>query len=295
MKFRQIYQVLKKLPGAAIGSPGSASIDVATLPERLRGIECVRTWQEPRHGDASASNAQSANPLREYFDGVVTGPGIWKWLHYFEVYDRHLAKFRGGPVTVVEIGVFSGGSMPMWRKYFGDQCQIHGVDIQPDCKSYENEHTKIHIGDQADRGFWKRFREDVGGIDVLIDDGGHTPEQQMVTLEETLPFMKPGGVFICEDVHGFRNPFANYVGSLSCGLNAFISDGDDRILGARATPFQKAIHSIHMYPYMAVIEKHNHPPETFKAPKHGTEWQPFYAATSRGAVAEIPLESQVVE
>ena len=110
-----------------------------------------------------------------------------KWLHYFDLYHRHLQKFIDRPVTVVEVGVYSGGSMPMWRHYFGEHCRVHGVDIQEECKMYEDAHTTIHIGDQADRAFWKRFRESVPAVDVLIDDGGHQPEQQMVTLEEMLP------------------------------------------------------------------------------------------------------------
>jgi hypothetical protein len=47
--------------------------------------------------------------------------------------------------------------------------------------------TSIHIGDQGDREFWRAFRERVPPVDVLIDDGGHQPEQQIVTLEEMLP------------------------------------------------------------------------------------------------------------
>jgi len=67
------------------------------------------------------------------------------------------------------------------------------------------------IGDQADRRFWKRFKQEHPRIDVLIDDGGHEPEQQLVTLEEMLPHLRPGGVYICEDVHGERNRFNAYV------------------------------------------------------------------------------------
>lgn len=98
--------------------------------------------------DKSVSREGTAsNPLRVYFDSIKEGPGVWKWVHYFEPYHRHLSKFVGHPVTVVEIGVYSGGSMPMWRNYFGTGCHIHGVDIQPECKLYEDAHTSIHIGE----------------------------------------------------------------------------------------------------------------------------------------------------
>ena len=45
---------------------------------------------------------------------------IYKWAPYFEIYQRHLAPFRGKPVKVVEIGVYKGGTLPMWKSYFGD-------------------------------------------------------------------------------------------------------------------------------------------------------------------------------
>jgi hypothetical protein len=56
-------------------------------------------------------------------------------------------------VHILEIGVFGGGSLEMWRNYFAPKCHVYGVDIEPACKSYEQERTKIFIGDQADPGF----------------------------------------------------------------------------------------------------------------------------------------------
>ena len=65
---------------------------------------------------------------------------------------------------------------------------------------------KIHvlIGDQADRTFWRRMiaHGTLPPLDIVIDDGGHTPDQQRVTLEELLPHIRPGGVYVCEDIHG---------------------------------------------------------------------------------------------
>lgn len=197
-----------------------------------------------------------------------------EWLHYFELYHRHLHKFIGRSVTVVEVGVYSGGSMPMWRHYLGKDCRVHGVDIQEECRVYENSHTTIHIGDQADRAFWKRFRESVPDVDVLIDDGGHQPQQQMVTLEEMLPHLRPGGVYICEDVQGSGSRFAAFAHSLANERNAFAGTSQQE-LDSTPTPFQAAVHSVHLYPYVVVIEKRDSPLKRFAAPKHGTKWQPF--------------------
>ena len=221
----------------------------------------------------------SSGRLRAYFDSHRRGNGIYKWNHYFEMYERHLAKFANGDATICEIGVYSGGSLEMWRNYFGARCRVYGVDIEPACKNYENSDVKILIGDQADRVFWKRFREKVPSLDVVIDDGGHAPRQQIITLEETLPHLNPGGVYICEDVHGIPNHFARYVNGLALNLNADRdfqpNEDNDRAITVTASPFQSAIRSVNLYPFAVVIERNEAPVSELVAPKRGTSWQPF--------------------
>jgi hypothetical protein len=254
---------------------------LAGLSVLVRGADVARQWEansnshQPLESCAAVGGQdESPNPLRTYFDAIKEGPGVWKWLHYFELYHRHLQKFVGRPVTVVEVGVYSGGSMLMWRHYFGHDCRVHGVDIQEECKVYEGSHTTIHIGDQADRAFWKRFRESVPAVDVLIDDGGHQPEQQMVTLEEMLHHLRPGGVYICEDLYGIGSQFAKFAHSLADQLNARAPVAQQE-LASTPTPFQAAVNSVHLYPFVVVIEKRVSTLKSFSAPKHGTIWQPF--------------------
>jgi hypothetical protein len=91
-------------------------------------------------------------------------------------------------------------------------------------------------------------------VDVLIDDGGYTLEQQRTTLEEMLPHLQPSGIYICEDMHGRFSHFAWFVAGLVHELNQL------RILpvnefASSVSPFQAAIHSIHFYPYLVAIEK----------------------------------------
>ena len=153
------------------------------------------------------------NALRSYFEAHHEGRGIYKGRHYFDVYVRHLAQFVGRKVVVVEVGVYSGGSLEMWKHYFGENATIHGVDIQEACRVYDGDGVPIHIGDQGDREFWKQFKEDVPFIDVLIDDGGHEANQMRVTFEELFPVMRPGGVYICEDI--VSNAFLAYLSGLA--------------------------------------------------------------------------------
>jgi hypothetical protein len=220
------------------------------------------------------------NPLRAFFNSRKEGPGIWKWDHYFDVYDRHFGRFRGQVVRVLEIGIYSGGSLEMWRDYFGPRCEVYGVDIEPGCKAYETDSIKVFIGNQGDRNFWKRFKNEVADVDIVIDDGSHLPEQQITTFEELFPYLQPGGVFLCEDVCGTLNTFASYLYGFAHHLNAseIIQDlnNEQRHLVSRTTPLQSAVRSIHFYPWVAVVEKTDVPTREFVAPKHGTQWQPFF-------------------
>ena len=162
----------------------------------------------------------------------------------------------------------------MWKHYFGPKCTVYGVDREVACKVYEDDRTKIFAGDQEDRTFWRQFKEQVPVVDIVIDDGSHLPEQQVVTLQEMLPHLSAGGVYICEDVHTISNRFAAYVYGLGDQLNAFnlVSQGT---LDCRPTRFQNAIHSIHLYPYVIIIERTARPAGRFVCERHGTEWQPF--------------------
>jgi hypothetical protein len=208
------------------------------------------------------------NDLEEYFDRHVTGLGIWKWRHYFEIYDRHLSKFRGANVHLLEVGVYSGGSLGMWRSYLGENAHVYGVDIEPACRAYEDEGIRVLIGDQSDRNFWQRFKREVPLLDVVIDDGGHKAFQQIATLESLLPHLQPGGVYICEDIGGFSSRFLSYLDGLARNLYL----GDDRL---EANELQRLVDSLHSYPYVSVIERRVATLDHFESPRHGTEWARF--------------------
>lgn len=246
------------------------------LPHVRRAFQYVRLRESeyaPRSLPVAEPSVASVNPLRAFFESRETGRGIWKWNHYFDVYHRHFAKFVGKEVHVLEIGVYSGGSLEMWKHYFGPGCRVYGVDIEEACKCYEDESTRILIGDQGNRDFWRVFREQVPELDILIDDGGHRMEQQIVTLEEMLPHLRAGGVYLCEDVSGEYNGFSGYMQGLVHCLNAFEAKGPERSVDA--STFQAWIQSIHFYPFATVIEKSDRPVRRFTNPRRGTEWQPF--------------------
>jgi len=263
---------------AALSQPKLTAINVVTLPFQTRGrrFSIEPTFSNPEQ--KSKPRFHDANPLKRYFLEHHEGPGIWKWMHYFDIYQKHFSKFVGREVHVVEIGIYSGGSLPMWRQYFGDHSHIYGVDIEEACRSYESDRIKVMIGDQADRSFWAEFKKAVPIIDIVIDDGGHLAEQQLVTMEELLPHLSPGGVYLCEDITTVNNRFAAYLQGLSNNLNSAswcsLDDGTPGIASV-TSPFQNAIGSIHFYPFVAVIEKNEQTVSKLISPKQGTVWQPF--------------------
>lgn len=241
--------------------------------DRRRGY---RFGKNAKFQTGAASESRPPNRLEQYFDNHVEGPGLFKWRHYFEVYDRHFASFVGKEVTVLEIGVYSGGSLDLWRHYFGPGCHVHGVDIDDGCRTYESDWVKISIGDQADPLFWSEILADRPSIDIIIDDGGHLSHQQITTLEALLPHINPGGVYVCEDVHGVGNEFHHYISGLARNLNAW-NLSDPSVLRAAPSEFQRMIGSIHLYPFLVVIERSAHPRDELVAPRHGTEWRPPHA------------------
>ncbi len=203
-----------------------------------------------------------ADPLTEYFHN---NPGrlIDKWQHYFEIYHRHFERFRGKSPLVVEIGVFHGGSLQMWRNYFGPGARIVGIDTNPACRQFEDDATTILIGDQADRGFLAQVRERFPRVDILIDDGGHTMVQQITTFEELYPHVQPHGVYLCEDLHtsympddyggGLRREgtFVEFSKTLIDRLHAWVTTKPGHELDRIAyTTF-----ALHFYESVLVVEK----------------------------------------
>lgn len=187
---------------------------------------------------------------------------IHKWMHYFEIYERHLSKFRDQKVSVIEFGVFQGGSLQMWKYYFGTDAQIFGFDINPQCKNFEEENITIVIGDQENRTSLRQLTRIQPEFDIIIDDGGHTMNQQRITFEEMWECLKEGGIYICEDLHtsywpeyggGYKNPisFIEYTKNLIDMLNAWHSSDPNLSVNS----YTNSIFSIHYYDSVIVIEK----------------------------------------
>ena len=187
---------------------------------------------------------------------------IHKWNHYFDIYERHFNKFRNKELVILEIGVSYGGSLQMWKEYFGGKAKIFGIDINPKCKELEEENIKIFIGSQSDRKFLRKVKKSIPKIDILIDDGGHTMKQQIVSYEELFSHIKDDGTYLCEDLHtsywlkwggGHKRTgtFIEYSKNFIDYLNAFHSEQKN----LKVNSFTKSVDSIHYYDSIIVIEK----------------------------------------
>ncbi len=257
-----------------ISSPKEFLISISKGSIIRMGYKFAKTTAHTNLAENPVSRETPSNPLLHYFNNHKEGKGIWKWEHYFEIYHNHFKKFIGKEVHLVEVGVFSGGSIEMWKEYFGDKCYVYGVDIEPACKNYESERVKIFIGDQSSKDFWQRFKQGVPKIDIFIDDGGHLAYQQIPTIEEMLSHISPGGIYLCEDIHQSTNDFAYYINGLQHGLNEWRFKSQNP-LTLHTSEIQRSIKGIYNYPFVVVIEKNEFKNAELKAPKMGTSWETF--------------------
>jgi len=120
---------------------------------------------------------------------------------YFETYDHLFGSYRDREIIFVEIGVLGGGSLFMWRDFFGPKARIIGIELDPRAKKWEEHGFEIFIGSQSDENFWHNFIAEVGPVDIILDDGGHTYEQQIITTECLIDNINDGGILVVEDTH----------------------------------------------------------------------------------------------
>lgn len=122
-------------------------------------------------------------------------------LSYLDVYDKYLSDIRNDHVNILEIGVRDGCSHRMWREYFQNGT-IFGIDIDPRCKQSQSDRIRVLIGSQSDPNITSQAVEMAGGqFDVILDDGSHVNSLTIASFNLLYPSLKPGGLYIIEDLH----------------------------------------------------------------------------------------------
>ena len=190
-----------------------------------------------------------------------TNPPIYKWTHYFPIYERHFSRHRDRSLTFLEIGVAWGGSARMWSRYFGPMTKIIGIDIDPKCKEQEHNNISIRIGDQSDTHFLQSIIDEFGVPDIVLDDGSHQQNHVNSTFEFLYPKMDKNSVYMIEDLHtaywpewqgGLTNPntFINKSKGYIDQLNLQHTKG-----ALERNPILDNTFSISFYDSIAVFEK----------------------------------------
>lgn len=186
---------------------------------------------------------------------------IHKWKHYFPIYERHFKDFVYKPVTFIEIGCGAGGSLQMWKQYFGPHARIVGIDVNPQCRKFAEDQIEIHIGPQQDPAFLQRVIDQAGPPDIVLDDGSHVMSHITETFRFLYPKLPKNGVYLVEDLHtaywdeyeGGLNKATTFIElckSLVDELNA------DHSRGALApTEFTRSTIGMHFYDSVVVFER----------------------------------------
>ena len=156
---------------------------------------------------------------------------LHKWLHYFDIYERHFSRFRGKGPVMIEIGVFGGGSLAMWREFFGKDSKIIGIDINPECKAHESDGVEVFIGSQDDPALIEQIFKKYPWVDIVLDDGSHMMQHMVSSFELMYERIQPNGIYMVEDMHtcywpeyggglNLQNTFMEYTKNKLDALNA---------------------------------------------------------------------------
>jgi demethylmacrocin O-methyltransferase len=190
----------------------------------------------------------------------------WYTPHYM----NHLRKYKNKKIKLLEIGVGGrenpnegGNSLRMWKRFFHSG-KIYGIDIYDKSKLQENR-IKIYQGNQVDKEFLEKTTDEIGLLDIIIDDGSHLNEHIIETFKILFPKLKDGGVYVIEDLltsywedyggnsKNLNNPQTamNYLKSLTDCLNY------QEILDENYNEsyFDKKIITIHFYHNLVFIHK----------------------------------------
>jgi hypothetical protein len=149
-----------------------------------------------------------------------TTSGGEKWSQYFEAYEAVFSARRSAPLRILEIGVYYGSSLQLWRKYFAHlDTLVVGIDIREECKRYDApaDGIRVRVGSQADAAFLAGVVAEFGPFDVVIDDGSHHTSHQIASFNALFgPGLADDGIYLVEDLH------ANYWLPWRDSSNSFI-------------------------------------------------------------------------
>lgn len=128
--------------------------------------------------------------------------------NYGRQYEKVFADYRLKPVSVLEIGVNYGESLRAWKDIFPHCRHIVGLDINPDCKQYQDLSQRLHVEilDASQPDAIQYVGQKYGPFDIILDDGSHRNDHVIQSFEGFLPFLNNDGVYVVEDTITYKNP-----------------------------------------------------------------------------------------
>lgn len=215
--------------------------------------------------------------LRAIYD-TLPPASVDKWLGYLDRYEPWFSPYRGAIINVLEIGVQNGGSLDLWKQYFGLSARIVGVDIDPTCKRFRDEDRDMHvmIGNQGDAAFLESVHKTHGPFDIVIDDGSHCWDHQITAFN--ILYSKTADLYCVEDTHtSYWNGFGHtstrdFISIAKDGIDRlhspFILAGTPEVygdadwaekIGDRVDAFRAQTLGIHFYDSLVIFEKGKNP------------------------------------
>lgn len=122
---------------------------------------------------------------------------------YTDIYEKYMLSFKHYPVRFLEIGICNpknpGASLEMWKEYF-ENGEIYGIDIK-DCKDLESKRIKTFMCNQKDRKQLNRLVSRLSQFDIIVDDGDHCSDAQLISLVYLIDHLNYDGWYFIEDLH----------------------------------------------------------------------------------------------
>jgi hypothetical protein len=146
--------------------------------------------------------------MKEFIENTG-GFRVHKWDHYFELYEKYFSKYRNKSPRILEIGVFDGGSLQMWKNYFGEGTLIVGCDIDRRCLQYAGDNVHIFIADQNNKNDIDTLISIYKNFDIIIDDGSHINSHVVNCFNWLFPILNENGTYFIEDTH---TAYSSYYG-----------------------------------------------------------------------------------
>lgn len=248
-------------------NPTIRKIAKTTLSEKIySGLKKFFSYDNPVIRTLSAElNSDDLNKL-----ATIYKTDKWNLHWYTQHYQKHFEHLKNEKINLLEIGVGGdsdpekgGNSVRMWKAYFSN-AKIFAIDLHD--KSKHNERRiKIFQGDQSDVKFLNDVANQIGEIDIIIDDGSHINEHVIITFKTLFPLLKKGGIYVIEDTQtsywpsyggdnvNFNNPktMLTFFKSLTDSLNY----REYKIPDYKPNYYDLNITSMHFYQNLIIINK----------------------------------------